>query len=235
MSEWTAIDECGPGVWAAETTTGSGWHLRCVAVSLADGSLAIYSPLRKLGNAAHQSLAELGKPALLVAPNHFHYLGLREYLDRHGPDCRTVCSEVASPRIAARSRCQLHPLSALTERLPEHIEVLEPPGLKTGEVWLRIRTGEGMAWVVSDAFFTLARVPRGAMGWFCRLTGTAPGIRIGRTFTTLAVARGGAYRDWLVQAIDRDRPAILIPSHGEIISDAELPSRLRELARQRLF
>ncbi|MCP4247127.1 MAG: hypothetical protein GY778_08765, partial [bacterium] len=199
MSEWETIAGLGPGIWAIDKWHPSGWHWRSVAVSLTDGALVIYSPLKHLGDEAHQSLAKLGRPELLLAPNGFHHLGLAETLERYGQPCRAVAPEVAATRGTAKSGCDLAPISVLVDRLPGHVALLTPPGLKTGEVWLRVRAENTVGWVVGDAFFSLDKTPSGFMGWFLRLTGTSPGLRIGRTFTTLAVGKKAVYRDWLLE------------------------------------
>lgn len=61
----------------------------------------------------------------------------------------------------------------------------------------------------------------------------APGLSISATFKWMLKDRA-AYRDWLLAQIEREKPTVLIPSHGQIINDANLPARLADLVRARL-
>ncbi len=141
---------------------------------------------------------------------------------------------MAARRLARKERGRFAPLSDIAGVLPAGAELLSPPGLKNGEVWLRIASGDRVTWVVSDAFFNLAANARGFMGLVLRATGTAPGLRIGRTFTLLAVGDTAPYRDWLLERIAADRPTTLVPGHGAVLADADLPARLDALVRARL-
>lgn len=228
---WKAID-ADAGVWGAERLHRSGWHWRSVAVRLTDGSVAVVSPLMNTDDDGHRALADLGGASVLVAPNHFHWMGLAQYRERY--QATLVGSPVAAVRIGKKSGLALGPVEALAERLPAHVAVLAPDGLKNGELWLRVATARGIAWVVSDAFFTLPKTPTGGYGAFCRLTGTSPGLRIGTTFKVVGIADRPAYKKWLLARIERDAPRILVPSHGEVLEDDALPARLRALVEQRL-
>jgi hypothetical protein len=211
-----------------------GFSWRTGALSLGDGGTLLYSPTPKLGDAAHAALLPLGgPPAILLAPNQFHHLGLPEYLDRY-PGARAVASERARKRIARKSRREIGSIDSIRERLPTGASVLEPPGLKNGEVWLRVEAPAGVIWMVGDAFFSLPRNGPGALGFFLRATGTTPGLRIGSTFLWFGVREKKAYREWLLAQIAEDTPRTLVTSHGEIVRDADLPDRLRELGETRL-
>ncbi len=218
-------------VWRAESVV-SGVPLRSVAVRLRDGQLAVYSPIRGLPRAAHAQLAALGRPALLVAPNHFHNLGLPEYASAHA-GAAIVSSATAAPRL--RRRCG-HPVgdeSALRARLPADAAVLVPPATRAGEMWLSLLTPAGRAWVVGDGFFNIARTPRTPMGLLLSALGISPGLRIGSSYRWLIRDRA-AYRTWLLDQLSREAPTVLIPCHGEILSDSALPARLRQLVESRL-
>jgi hypothetical protein len=141
---------------------------------------------------------------------------------------------VAARRLGKKEKGRFATVEALGKRLPEGAELLVPPGLKNGEVWLKVPTAAGTAWVVSDAFFALAKNATGFTGFMLRATGTAPGLRIGRTFTGLGIGAKVLYRDWLLERIATDRPAVLIPGHGEVLAGADLADRLDELTRMRL-
>jgi len=225
------IDEAA-GLWAIERWAKSGWHWRSPVVCGPD-AVTVVSPTIATRSIVGEELAALGPLRALLAPNYFHYLGLAEYAGGN-PDCLIAASDIAAPRIGKKTGLAVGPLEALCAFLPSHVEVLEPPGIRAGEVWLRVETGHGITWVVSDAFFNLAEHPSGGMGLACRVLGVSRGLRIGRTFTALALGDRATYRAWLLEQLERDRPRSLVPSHGDIAAGDDLPERLRALIRQRL-
>lgn len=227
-----AIDD-DAGLFAADRWSRAGWHWRMTAVALDGGGLALLSPIRRLPDGVHEELAARGGARVLVAPNHFHYLGLAEYLERY-PEAEAVCSDQARLRLARRTSHAYVEVDRLAAALPAHVEVLSPPAMRSGEIWLRVETARGVAWVVSDAFFNVADHPTGMTGLICRLTQTTAGLRIGRTFTTLQVRTKRAYRDWLLARIEEDKPRILVPAHGEILESDALAEQLAALAAARL-
>ncbi len=229
---WQPLDRAA-GLFAAERWSPRCWHWRSTALLLRSGEILVVSPIPKLDEEAHRELEGLGPPALLLAPNHYHYLGLAEYCERF-PDCSAISSDVAAPRLARKQGVAIEPLERLGELLPDHVELLLPDGLKNGEVWLRVATNRGIAWVVSDAFFNLAKNPRGFMGLACRMTGTTPGLRIGKTFKIVGVGERKPYRDWLRDRLQKDQPRLLIPGHGEVWESDDLSERLGDLVTARL-
>lgn len=229
---WTAID-AQTGVWSAARLPKPGWSLGTIAVRARDGGLAIVSPTAGLGDAAHEALRALGEPRFLLAPNHFHYLGLREWTERY-PGATVVASATARPRLSARSPLAFGELDALRAALPEAVTVVEPPHTKTGETWLRVATARGPAWVVGDAFFNVAGRATGAMGLVLRATRTAPGLSLGKTFVWLGLRDKRSYAAWLAEQLDGDPPALLVPCHGDVYDGEDLVERLRALARARL-
>lgn len=230
--EWRPIDERA-GLYELEKVVDSGWCWRALAVRLTDGSSLVVSPVKGTLEKSAASLEAIGRPSFALAPNHFHFLGLREARDRY-PELTCVSSAVAARRLTSKCGHAFGSLDALRERLPSSITVLEPPGIKTGELWLRAETERGVAWVVSDAFFSVENPLKGMMGMILRATQTAPGLRIGSTFLWLALGDRRAYRRWLEERIEEDRPRLLVPSHGDVTHDDGLPDRLRALAAARL-
>jgi hypothetical protein len=227
---WQSIPALGD-VWQA-TAMREGVPLRSVALRLADGTLAVYSPIRRLPDGAHAALTALGRPALLVAPNHFHNMGLREYGAAY-PDAAVVASARAAPRIAKKSGREVADPARLRAALPSHADLLIPPATRAGELWLSIHGPGARAWVVGDALFNIARTPLSVMGLILKAMSISPGLRIGSSFRWLLADRA-AYREWLLARLADERPTMLIPCHGDIIADAALPERLREVVEKRL-
>lgn len=205
--------------------------LRAVAVDLGSAAVCVYSPVPKAGQNALQFLGVLGTP-ILLAPNAFHTLGLPEHAAAFA-DAKVVASTRASGRIHKKTGLKVHDLNALRERLPAHIALLELPPIRNGEVWLSVRSAGHCAWIVCDGFLNLQRVPSGAFGALLKMLRMGPGLSISATFKWMMKDRA-AYRAWLLAQIERDKPTMLIPSHGQIINDPNLPARLRELVHERL-
>jgi hypothetical protein len=232
---WDVIDE-PRGLYSIEHLPKNGFSLRTTALRLSSGGLLVLSPTRNLGDVAHAALARHGKPDVLLATNHYHHLGLDEWKQRF-PDAKVVASEGARNRVAGKHRALTveDADDVVRERLPPHASLMCPPGLKNGEVWLRVETGAGVAWAVTDAFFNMPVSPRGLAGLFLRMTSTVPGLCLGSTFRWVGVRDRDTYRAWLLERIAHDKPRILIPAHGAVVvNDAELPEKLTDLAHTRL-
>lgn len=232
MGAWTVIDEQA-GLWALESFNPKGFSLRTTALRLRDGGVLLISPTRGLGDAAHEELAALGAPSVLLAPNHFHHLGLGEHRERY-PEARVVASAVAAPRVQKKTGLEVATLDEVRQQLPDGAAIVESAGTRSGETWLSVHTARGIAWVVSDAFFNLPSLPQNTFGLALRATGTGPGLRIGRTYTTLAIDDKRAYRRWLGEVLDRRPPTLLVPGHGDVLEGPDLADRLRALAGERL-
>jgi hypothetical protein len=228
--KWLPLDGSGT-IWQA-TAHRQGVPLRSVALRLPGGGLAVYSPLRGLGAEAHAELRRIGRPELLVAPNHYHHLGLPEYAAAY-PEAAIVSSSAASARLRRKSGRPVGDEAPLRAALPAGASILLAPGARAGELWLSTDTARGRAWIVGDGFFNIARTPRDLMGLLLVALGISPGLRIGTSYRWLLRDRV-AYRAWLLELLDRQPPTVLVPCHGEILFDPALPARLRQLAETRL-
>lgn len=220
--------EHAAGLWFSDRMTAGSGPLRQVALRLADGELVVVSPIGSTPEPAHEALLEIGKLSLLLAPNFFHNLGLKRWIDRH-PHAVTVATEAATPRLRRKTSVPIHAIDRLRERLPPHVTLIEPPFTRTGEVWLRVEGPDGVGWVVCDAFFNFPDLPRGVIGWFIAATFNGPGLAIGGTFRVLALRDRLAYAAWLRAQIEADRPAWIAPSHGDLILGPKLLERLIRL------
>jgi len=220
-------------VFTLEKVLDSGWSLRSVAVRLEGGGLALVSPVRGTVKATEAWLREQGGVRYLLAPNHFHHMGIPPALDLF-PDAHVVASRTAGPRLARQLDRSIEDLDGLAGALPKKVTLLEPPGIKAGEVWVRAETDIGVAWAVCDAFFNVTRPIKGMFGIGVRVMGIANGLAIGRTFKLLALADKKAYRSWVLDSIETDPPSVLVPAHGSVLEDAALGEKMRALTEKRL-
>lgn len=198
-------------------------NLRCTAIKLRSGGLCLFSPVRGLGDEAVASLRELGEVEILLAPNHWHNMGLREYAEAF-PQASLCASPDASVRLASVTKLRFENLVRLQRALPQNIRIIVPSGLKTGEIWLSIADAPHHVWVVVDAFCG----PGG------RASQPAHGPGILGTFPKFGLADRTAYVDWLEGQIEADKPTMIIPCHGAILRDVRLPSMIRQLVADRL-
>lgn len=205
------------GVSAATKST-----LRCTAFNLEDGRLCLFSPVAGLGDAAQQSLHDLGEVAFLLAPNHYHNKGIAEYGDAY-PDAILCAPDAAIPRLENITGRTLDSLDALTTLLGDRFTILKPDGLKTGEIWLRAEAGGDVTWFVVDAFSGTGKSAN-------NIPVTEPGLL--KAFPNFGVANKSLYRSWVEDRIKADRPKCIVPCHGAIMQAPDLPDKLLNLMAQ---
>jgi len=195
-----------PEIWSAQKGT-----LRCTALRLSDGSLCLYSPVLGLGEEAKASLAALGEVAYLLAPNHYHHKGLKEYSEAF-PKAKIVCSGGAHARLGKQTGLTFEGLERLQTLLPDGCDCAEPAGLKTGEVWLVVMAGQERLWIVCDSF----KGPKGKVGH------TGQTLEMLSTFPTYGIKDKVAYAAWLRNRSVADDPTMVIPCHGSMVQSEQL-------------
>ena len=225
---WKVISD-EPLVRSAEYPV-HGWHGRTTVLSGPAGDLAVYNPGATIAPALRAELRRRGSVQTLIVPNHFHHLGVDTWLQEF-PHALVVASTWAIPRLHDRG-VEASGYDGIA--LPGGARFLEIPGTKSGELWLSLATRRGRCWIVGDAFFHLARLPRHPVAAVLWLTGTAPGLRVGSTFRRLALRDRPSYLAGLEEALAAEQPELLVPAHGEELRDPALSARLLGLARARL-
>jgi hypothetical protein len=196
-------------------------------IGLGGGSLLVVSPSAPLSEPLLTELAKWGTPRFLLAPNQFHTLGIAPWKARF-PDARVV----AHPRAHARLRRKLpgitiEDLAPLTAALPEGMRLFGPPMAKQGETWVSLRVKEGTAWFVTDAILNEVRLPRGPLGLLLRLVGFRAELMTNPLFKRVFLEDKAAYKAWVRAEIERDAPALFVPSHGAPLRGLDVPDRLR--------
>lgn len=204
-----------------------------LALPLHGGGSLVVSALPSDHEDDYAALEEIGSPTMLLAPNHYHNLGLKPFCKRY-PAAMAVSSDEARPRLVKQTSLPVGSLEALTERLPPGVSILQPEGLKQGEVWLRFETPQGIVWAVCDAFFNVMPVPTSVFGGFLWLTQGAPGLRIGGTFLAVGIRDKQRYSGWLHAQLLADRPIGLLPAHGNPVFAQDLSDQLAEIVRRRV-
>lgn len=204
-------------------------RVRMVVIGLGNGELLVVSPGVPLTDECWEQLRRFGTPKYLLAPNHFHTLGLGPWQERF-PNALLV----AHPKAHARLRKKvpghtIHDLSVLEGKLPAAIRLFSPPMAKQGETWLSIKTAQGTAWFVTDGILNESRLPKGAFGLLMKLLGFKTELITNPFFKRVFLTDKAAYKAWVCAELDRDPPMVFIPSHGSILRGAEVASRLRQV------
>lgn len=221
-TEWEVFDEKLPLLGATYGKAG----VRMVAIGLEGGGLAVVSPGRRC-DAARKELEKYGKPAVIVAPNHFHNAGLAEWQSAY-PDATVVANPVAHARLRKQvpSLTRIDDLSELAKRLPEGVRVFGPPMAKQGEVFFGVSRGDTKALVVCDAIVNMSKVSPvfWVLGFRARLI-TNP------FFKRLFLKSKAEYKAWMLAELDAHPPTLFIPSHGDVLRGSSVADALRAATR----
>ncbi len=199
---------------------GNG-KLQCTAIRLTDNSLCLFSPVSGIGKRAIESLEQLGHVSFLLAPNHYHNKALRQYVAAF-PKANLCAPAYAILRLQKVTGLSFDRLDNLEGRLSNNMSLLEPQGLKTGEVWLRIAETDLIAWLVVDAF-SGAAAKKGET-----FTGSPDFLK---TFPVYGVDDKLVYTTWALKQIRSDQPEIMIPCHGSSVRTKDLPKKLEEIIK----
>jgi hypothetical protein len=222
---WTIFDERTP-ILIREYSFGPG-----TANSLAvggEGGLLILSPPRRASAGALGDLAEFGPVRALVASNGFHYMGLPEW-KAHFPDAGLFAPAQSIARIVKHTGLTgIRPLADAAAIAGPRVELVDMPHYKTGEALVRVRTGRGLVWYVTDVVLNMRELPKNAIARFVfRATGSAPGLRFNNVAPLFMVRDKAALRRWLAGEAAREPPRWLIPAHGDIVDWSANPEAAR--------
>jgi hypothetical protein len=193
--------------------------LRCTALRLTNDSICLFSPIAGLSEQALASLKGLGEVSFILAPNHYHNKGLIEY-SKNFPKASIIAPDLAIPRLEKVTGIRFQTLIALNKVLPAHVSIIHTKGLKTGEIWLKIKGDVGNAWLVVDAFCAKEGVLKKAESDTPSLLGTFP---------KFGVENSQIYLQWASEQILKDDPILVLPCHGPIMKSPQLPKKLTEL------
>ena len=220
--EWEVLDE-QLGLLAA--TYGRG-QARTVALRLRDGGLVVWSPGSR-ADVARSALAKWGKPRFLLAPNHFHNLGLDEWKAAY-PEARVVAHPTAHARLKKRIAAarDVADFGALQRELPEGVRLISPPTAKQGETWLSVNRGELRALAVCDAITNMEEVT-----WAFRVLGFRAELMTNPMFKRLFLTNKPHYREWASTEIASVGPNVFIPAHGRIARGAEIAAELQRVTQ----
>jgi hypothetical protein len=226
-SAWKQLGS-DPLVAVFEYSFGPG-TCNALVVGVAGGVIVVSPPCRVTASVI-DAAAALGSVRALLAPNAFHHLGLPAWKARF-PDAPVFAPAQSIGRVAAKTGLTgIRPLSEAAAICGERVTLTDMPHYKTGEVLVRIRGADGVAWYVTDVILNLPGLPAHPIPRFAfRVTRSAPGLRMNRLAPLFMVKDRHSLWRWLRDEVDREPPRWLIPAHGDVVDLSATPTRLRDL------
>ena len=223
MTSWKRIDG-GEGIMMRSYSFGPGLS-NCVVVPGKDGLVAI-SPACKLDDKDFDALD--GDVVGLVAPNGFHYLGMKSWKKRF-PKARLFTSAVAEKRISKKEKTlagKFESMDKLAEILPDNVDIFAAEHMKHPDVFARVRTDEGNVWYSNDVICNFAEAPDSII---VRLlfwaTSTTTGYGINGLITSFFVKDKPGFKRWLIGELKENPPSTMIVGHGDVVTGDDLADR----------
>jgi glyoxylase-like metal-dependent hydrolase (beta-lactamase superfamily II) len=217
------IDE-NPLVLFREYAFSKGAYATTLVFRGTDG-LVVVSPGSGVTARELDALKEHGEVTALVANNAFHHLGQGPWRE-HFPNAKSYAPSGALERLRKKAPAiPFRPLSELA--LPSGVEAHEIPGFKQGEAFFSIRTSRGTLWFTGDLLTNIQKTPGPPVRWLFSWTGSAPGYRLFRPAVWLLVRDKKAVRAWMLDRLASDPPALIVPAHGPLFADSDLPALTR--------
>ena len=212
---WNVFDPSLP-ILTYEYSFGPG-----TATALAvggEGGLIVVSPPCRVGAGVLDDLSRYGAVRALIAPNGFHYMGLAQWCERF-PDVPVFAPAQAIERLRRRTGLSgIRPLSEAVSIAGSRIDLVDMPHYKTGEALVRVMSGRGLVWFVTDVVVNLPVLPGHPVAkWLFKLSGSAPGLKFNNLASLVMVQDKKALKRWLAAQIAAAPPAWLIPSHGDVM------------------
>lgn len=194
------------------------------------GGLIVVSPPCRVAAAVKDDLAAYGAVRALVASNAFHHMGLPEW-KAHFPDAALFAPAQSIARVEKQSKLTgIRPLADAAAVAGPAVELIDMPHYKTGEVLVRIATGRGLVWYVTDVIMNMPVLPGNPIvKALFGLSRSAPGLRFNNLAPLFMVADKAALRRWLAAEFRKSPPAWLIPAHGDAVEFAAAPEAKRSL------
>jgi hypothetical protein len=228
---WQMIDD-EFNLWCADYHVPN-FRSRSLALELTSGRVIIISPGASLIDADLPPLKDASLPPFLLAPNSYHNVGIGRWRDRY-PASTVFASRKAITRLARLGIADIQPLDSLRNALPANISILEPPGTRSGEVWLRLIGRKSRTWIVCDSFFNYEALSRRPLARAMQIIfRAAPGLRVSNIVKWWLIKDRKKYQTWVLNQLGTDSPTRLVPAHGAILSDPNLASALASLVRMR--
>ena len=207
---WHVVDAETRVLWREYAFT-KGARATTMVFGGADG-LVVVSPATGLADRDYDALREHGEVRALVSNNTFHHLGQGAWRARF-PEAISYAPAGSLKRLQKKAPAiPFKPLSDLAT--PAHARCDVPPGYKTGEAVVTVRTGKGTVWFTGDLLTNITKAPPPPIGWLFTWTGSAPGFRLFRPGVWAFVKDKKALRAWMLERLASEPPSVVVPAHG---------------------
>ena len=210
-------------------------------LKVSENECVVMSPGAPLLDAFQQAFSQDTK-LHIIFPNAYHHMGVQQWLEAFPAAC-LYASERAIEQLKEKGFADqtIMPLEQSQPPLPEHYDVLFPPGHKAGDIWLRKQNPVGRhctntsSWITCDSFLNYDRLSNQPIARFMqKVLGAAPGLKISQVVKWFILNNRQSFKAWVLNQLYQDNPTTLIPSHGEIRQDPLLPASIRKVINQRL-
>jgi hypothetical protein len=212
---WKIFDADAP-ILTYEYSFGPG-TANALAIG-AEGGLVVVSPPCRVGAGVFEDLSRYGRVTALVASNAFHHLGIPEW-KRRFPDAAVYAPAQSLARVERKTKLTgIRQLAAASSVTGSRFELIDMPHYKTGEVLVRIKTGRGLVWYITDFAMNMAKLPNNPVARLLfKLSGSAPGLKFNNIAPLFMVIDKAGLKRWLASEFDKAPPGWLIMAHGDIV------------------
>jgi hypothetical protein len=223
LEGWNVIDEEAGVLWR-EYVFSKGAYATTLVFRGVDG-LVVVSPGTGLEAREYDALRELGEVRALIANNSFHHMGQPAWR-AHFPEAVSYCPPRALEALAKKAPgVSFQSLASL--ELPERVRWDDPPGFKTGDAFLSIATSKGSVWYSGDLLTNIQKTPGPPFSWIFSWFDAAPGFRLFKPAVWLLVKDKKSVRQWALDHLARNPPAIVVPAHGPPVDASDVAALAR--------
>lgn len=221
-SSWTVVD---PSLPALTYTYSFGPGLANSLAVPYDGGLAVVSPPAKPSEEALTELEKHGKVRAIVAPNAFHTMGIAPWKARYA-DASVFAPAQSVARVQKQAKLDgIRPVAEMAKG--DHVEFVDMPHYKTGELLIRWRLEDGWAWYLTDVILNLPVVPKGLFGRIFGLTKSAPGLRRNAIAGMMMTKDKRALYAWINEQAEKTPPKLIVNCHGAPVRPADPAGAIR--------
>lgn len=231
VAGWKTLAE-EPLVLLREYSFGPG-QANALVVGLPNDKLLLVSAPVDMSATELQALSSHGEVVGLLAINGAHHLGLRAWRTAF-PNAIAYATPAARERILKKGDAPgpLEPIEKLKPLLGDKVDVIAAAGCKIGDVIVRVQTERGTLLYVGDFIANIKALPKNFMfRLMFKLTDSGPGFKVFRIFFMFFAADKRALRDFLIHQIEATPPQILVPGHGDVVTQPDLKTTLVSMLR----
>ena len=229
---WQQISDT---IWSIDYHASGIPTCRSLAIRLPDQSILLYSPPNIASKTNQpspviQEAQALGPIKHIVIPSNFHTLGMSAW-HQACPEA-TLYTELSTAKRMQKFNLPFTDWRELTPHLPEG-SAMEFAPLKFGELWIVLPETKRTL-IVCEAFFNFkSEEITGFATVMAKLLDNGPGLKMSKIVKMMQL-KPKQYGQWAKRFIQEQQPERLIPCHGHIVDDDDLPALLTKTIAQKL-